>query len=95
MNQSQVVDLHDVEAYLKTRELVDDRRLPYYIRWIQRFLLGAGADRRLSPADALAAFTRQLERDARVGSGGRQTEKWANREIFSWGVESGLVQTFM
>ncbi len=73
MNQSQVGDLYDGEAYLKPRKLVDDRYLPYYIRWVQRFLRGAGADQRLSPADALAAFAQQSERDARV-------EKWQVRQ---------------
>ena len=40
MNDLQPVDLHDVAEYLKSRELVDDRHLPYYVRWLQRFLAG-------------------------------------------------------
>ncbi len=73
MKPSQTVDMHDVETYLKTRKLVDERQLPYYIRWIQRFLLNDEGVRRLAPNDALAAFTQHLEQDAR-------TEEWQVRQ---------------
>ena len=63
MHNSQVVDLHDVEAYWKSRNLVDDRHLPYYIRWRQQFLTGPGSDSRLDPEDAQRAFVEPLERD--------------------------------
>jgi integron integrase len=56
------VDLHDVDAFWKSRGLVDDRHRPYYVRWLQRFLLGPGGDRRLSPDDAQQVFVEQLER---------------------------------
>ena len=31
MKTEQLVDLHEVEAYWKSRGLVDDKHLPYYI----------------------------------------------------------------
>ena len=37
MKTEQLVDLHEVEAYWKSRGLVDEKHLPYYIRWVQRF----------------------------------------------------------
>ena len=42
MKTEQFVDLHDVESYWKTRGLVDEKHLLYYIRWLRRFLAGAG-----------------------------------------------------
>jgi integron integrase len=69
MNASQPIDLHDVDSYWKSRNLVDDKHRPYYLRWLQRFFLGPGADARLAPQDALMAFVQQLERDG-------QTEEW-------------------
>ena len=62
MNPLQAVDLHDVEGYWKSRGLVDDRHLPYYVRWLQRFLAGPGGDPGLGPDDAERAFVEELER---------------------------------
>ena len=39
MNELQPIDLHDVELYWKSRGLVDERHLPYYVRWLQRFFV--------------------------------------------------------
>ena len=36
MNDLQHVDLHEVAEYLKSRELVDERHLPYYVLREQR-----------------------------------------------------------
>ena len=69
MNTAQPIDLHDVDAYWKSRNLVDDKHRTYYVRWLQRFLLGPWMAGRLSPHDALTAFVRNLE------EGGR-TEEW-------------------
>lgn len=63
MHNSQAIDLHDVEAYLKSRKLVDERHVSYYIRWLQRFLTGPGGDSRLSAEDAQRVFVEQLERN--------------------------------
>ena len=73
MNSTQTVDLHDVDAYWKSRNLVDDRHRPYYLRWIQRFLTGPWGAGRLAPNDALAAFAQHLEQDGR-------TEEWQVRQ---------------
>jgi hypothetical protein len=73
MNPSQAVDLHDVDAYWKSRNLVDDRHRPYCLRWLQRFLSGPWGAGRLAPNDALAAFAQHLEQDGR-------TEEWQIRQ---------------
>ena len=59
MPNSQVVDFHDIESYWKTRHLVDERHMTYYLRWLQRFLSGPGGDSRLSAQDAHRAFVEQ------------------------------------
>ena len=73
MKSTQTVDLHDVDAYWKSRNLVDDRHRPYYLRWLQRFLTGPWGTGRLAPNDALAAFAQHLEQD-------NQTEEWQVRQ---------------
>ena len=55
MNSLQVVDLEQVAAYWKARKLVDDIRLPHYVRWLSRFLAGQGGNSGLSPSDAQRA----------------------------------------
>ena len=62
MKNEQLVDLHEVEAYWKSRGLMNEKYLPYYIRWLQRFLVGAAGDPRLGPEDAERAFVESLER---------------------------------
>ena len=62
MNSSQLVDLEQVASYWKTRKLVDDIRLPHYVRWLSRFLAGPGGNDKLSPADAQRVFIDELER---------------------------------
>ena len=66
MNAPQLVDLNDVAAYFERRNLVRADELPYYVRWVQRFLTGPGADPRLSPQDAQRVFVEQLERSGQV-----------------------------
>jgi len=73
MNAAQAIDLHDVDAYWKSRNLVDDKHRPYCLRWLQRFLSGPWGAGRLAPNDALAAFAQHLEQDAR-------TEEWQVRQ---------------
>ena len=68
MNSAGLVDLDEVAAYWKSRKLVDDNRLTYYIRWLSRFLIGPGANPRLSAADAQRLFIEGLERDGGVAS---------------------------
>jgi hypothetical protein len=59
MHNSQLVDMHDFESYFKSRKLADERHLPYYIRWVERFLAGPGGDARLTAQDAQTAFVDQ------------------------------------
>jgi len=61
MHNLQAIDLHDVEAYWESRNLVDERHLSYYVRWLQRFLAGPGGDSRLSARDAQRVFVEQLD----------------------------------
>lgn len=62
MTNLQPIDLHDVEVYWKSRGLVDERHLPYYVRWLQRYLTGPGGDPTLDPRDAKRSFVEHLER---------------------------------
>lgn len=66
MSASDLVDLQDVAEYWKKRNLVREDQIPYYVRWLQRFLTGPGADARLSPQDAQRVFAEQLERTGQV-----------------------------
>lgn len=66
MHNSQVVDLHDVAAYWKSRNFVSEPQLTYYVRWLQRFLAGPGGDSRLSAQDAQRVFVEQLERNSNI-----------------------------
>ena len=66
MRNLQPIDLHDVEEYWKSRKLVDELHLSYYLRWLQRFLAGPGGDSRLSAEDAQRVFVEQLERNTEI-----------------------------
>ena len=68
MNELQPVDLDDVAAYLERRNLIRADEISYYVRWLQRFLAGPGADPRLSPQDAQRVFVEQLERSGQGGN---------------------------
>ena len=62
MKDVQLVDLHKVQEYWESRNLVHSEQLPHYVRWLSRFLSGPGGDANLSAADALRLFVEQLER---------------------------------
>jgi hypothetical protein len=47
VNTLEAIDLHDVGAYLRSRDQVDERHLPYYNRWLPGFFAGPGGDQRL------------------------------------------------
>jgi hypothetical protein len=78
MNALQLVDFHEVGQYLRKRNLVDERHLPYYIRWLQRFFGGPGGDSGLVLEDAKRLFVGRLEREAvpewQVGQAARAVE---------------------
>ena len=61
MKSTQLVDLHDVQEYWESRNLVQSEQLTYYVRWLSRFLTGPGGDATLSASDALRRFIEQLE----------------------------------
>ena len=58
MISTQAFDLHDVDAYLKSRNLVDDKHRSYCLRWLKCYLSGfCGADTsRQSPLNAALGF---------------------------------------
>ena len=86
MSELQRIDLHDVGVYWKARGLVDERHLPYYVRWLQRFLAGSGGDPRLTWEDAQRAFVEKLERESvpewQIGQAARYSAStWAAKRI--------------
>ena len=86
MTNLQPIDLHDVAQYWKSRGLVAERHLPYYVRWLQRFLAGPGGDPSLAPGDAQRVFVGQLEREQvpewQVGQAARAVELY--QKHFRW-----------
>ena len=86
MTNLQPIDLNDVAQYWKSRGLVAERHLPYYVRWLQRFLVGPGGDPSLSPGDAQRAFVGQLELEQipewQVGQAARAVELY--QKHFRW-----------
>jgi integron integrase len=78
MSALQPIDFHEVGQYLRKRNLVDERHLPYYIRWLQRFFAGPGGDSGLALEDAKRLFVERLEREAvpewQVGQAARAVE---------------------
>jgi hypothetical protein len=51
MKAAQLIDLHDVEEYWKSRNLIQSDQLTHYVRWLSRFLTGLGGDPGLSHED--------------------------------------------
>jgi integron integrase len=78
MKALQLVDFQEVGQYLRKRNLVDERHLPYYIRWLQRFFTGPGGDPSLVLEDGKRLFVERLEREAvpewQVGQAARAVE---------------------
>lgn len=62
----QYIDLEPFEDFVKSRNLVDDEHLPYYINWTLRFLRSEFDREHLSESDLLQCFSDQLARDDSV-----------------------------
>jgi integron integrase len=68
----QFIDLQGFEKWLLTRSLADEKRAPYYVRWVCRFLQTAHERSNLSVDDRLLQFSDALNRDAKMEDWQRQ-----------------------
>ena len=62
----QYVDLQPFEDYIRERNLVDEKHLPYFTNWVLRFLRSEFNRKTLSESDLLQCFSDQLARDDSV-----------------------------
>ncbi|MCF7849942.1 MAG: hypothetical protein K9M45_13905 [Kiritimatiellales bacterium] len=62
----QYIGLELFEDFVRSRNLVDDQHLPYYINWILRFLRSEFDREHLSENDLLQCYSDQLARDDSV-----------------------------
>jgi integron integrase len=69
----QYIDLQPFEDFVRSRNLVDERHLPFYLKWVLRFLRSEFDRERLSSSDLLQCFSDQLARDERL-------EDWQRRQ---------------
>lgn len=69
----QIIDLQEFECYLRERRLVDDAHMPHYVRWVNRFLQGPGADHHLEPKDQVIVFRDMLQ-------GSQRCQDWQVRQ---------------
>lgn len=61
----EALDLEGFSAYLDKRGLGKKRQRPYLVRWVKRFLLGAGTRVDLEAADRKRLFEEKLRGDGR------------------------------
>jgi integron integrase len=59
----QYIDLQPVEDFVRQRNLVDERHLPFYLKWILRFLRAEFDREKLCSSDLLQCFSDQLACD--------------------------------
>ncbi len=69
----QYIDLQAFEGFIRSRNLVDGRHLPFYLKWVLRFLRAEFDRERLSSSDLLRCFSDQLAQDDRL-------EDWQRRQ---------------
>lgn len=69
----QQFDLEPFVQYIKQRNLVDERHLPFYVKWVQRFLTAELPPIAASAADRIQAFENLLSKD-------RSIEEWQVRQ---------------
>ena len=69
----QYIDLQPFEDFIRSREIVDDRHLPFYLKWVLRFLRSEFDREALSSGDLLHCFSDQLARDDSL-------EDWQRRQ---------------
>lgn len=59
----QYIDLQPFEDFVRQRNLVDERHLPFYLKWVLRFLRSEFDREHLSAGDLLQCFSDQLARE--------------------------------
>ena len=64
----QYIDMQPFEDFIRQRDLIDVRHLPFYIKWVLRFLRSEFPSEARSPQDLLQCFSDQLGRDEATGS---------------------------
>ena len=64
----QAIDIEGYEAWLQKRSLADERRAPFYARWVRRFLQAQREGSNLSDEDRLLEFSDVLGRDSGVST---------------------------
>jgi integron integrase len=69
----QYIDLQAFEEFSRQRGLVDDRHLPFYLKWVLRFLRSEFDREKLLSDDLLQCFSDQLARDDSL-------EDWQRRQ---------------
>lgn len=62
----QYVDLKPFEEFIRDRNLVDESRQTYYLRWVKRFLMSEFSADELADRDKVECFADQLSRDSSV-----------------------------
>jgi integron integrase len=62
----EVIDLQAFEVFIKSRGLVPEKNLPYYLSWVRKFLQATLPSAAVTPNDRLKAYIDQLGRDTRV-----------------------------
>jgi hypothetical protein len=66
------LDLASFEHYLAQRKLANEARRPYLIRWVRRYLQGAGARADLNPSDRMQVFADEIQADSRLADWQKQ-----------------------
>ncbi|MEI6150402.1 MAG: phage integrase N-terminal SAM-like domain-containing protein [bacterium] len=69
----QQYDLEPFVQFIKQRNLVDERHLPFYVKWVQRFLTAELPPIAASATDRIQAFENLLSKD-------RSIEEWQVRQ---------------
>lgn len=69
----QYIDLQPFEDFVRQRSLVDERYLPFYLKWVLRFLRSEFDREKLGSSDLLQCFSDQLARDDAL-------EDWQRRQ---------------
>lgn len=69
----QYVDLQPFEDFIRPRNLVDQKHLPFYMKWVLRFLRSEFDRDTLTSRDLLQCFSDQLARDNTL-------EDWQRRQ---------------
>ena len=62
----QAFDLEPFARYIKERNLANERNIPYYVQWVQRFLTASLPDIATSSRDRIQAFENLLSKNQSI-----------------------------